>query len=152
MLANKKSPPRIESLLAYLKASSALTISCHQGWGSNFQVRSGHQYPGTGTKLRCRWWSQHWPSLATQRQRCLFSFRSFPSEVSTFSKREECEDETTKVPCSSSSFRPYSGLFNSFQYYLLEVSAMYSVREECEDESHQNCDHKGDKVMIGDCT
>ncbi len=25
------------------------------------------------------------------------------------------------------------------------------VREECEDESHQNCDHKGDKVMIGDC-
>ncbi len=29
----------------------------------------------------------------------------------------------------SSSFRPYSGLFNSFQYYLLEISALYSMRE-----------------------
>ncbi len=25
------------------------------------------------------------------------------------------------------------------------------MRKECGDESRQNCDHKGDEVMIGDC-
>ncbi len=55
------------------------------------QVRSKNRYSGAGTELRSRWWSRHGPSLAAQWQRWLFSFRSFPSEVLTFPKREECE-------------------------------------------------------------
>ncbi len=48
----------------------------------------------------------------------------------------------------SSSFRSYSGLFNSFQYYLLEVSALYLIREEIDDEKRQNCDHEEDKECM----
>ena len=53
--ANKKSPPRIKSPLAYREASSALTISYHQGWGINLQVQSGYQYSGARTELRSQW-------------------------------------------------------------------------------------------------
>ena len=38
--ANKKPPPRIESLLGYLEVSFALTILCHEGWAINLCVQT----------------------------------------------------------------------------------------------------------------